>query len=173
VRNLQAIGDDLEALDARLSEAGGDVDAEREAGEALGAWFDALTAESWGAVDRVVAWLQDLEVRSKAKRAKAAELERAARGDEARAERVRGKLLEFVRRRGGRFTTPHWPLRVQGKGGVPALTLLVEPEALPDEFRDESTVYTPRKDEIRKRLEAGEDLPFAVLEERGVQLRIG
>jgi hypothetical protein len=173
MRNLQAIGDDLEALDVRLSEAGGDIDAEREAGEALGAWFDALTTESWGAVDRAVVWLKDLEVRAAAKRAEVASLTRAAQADEERADRVRARLLEFVRRRGGRFTTPLRTLRAQGNGGVRPLTLLVEAEDLPEEFCDVCTVYAPRKDEIRRRLEAGEDLPFAVLEERGVQLRIG
>lgn len=163
MRNLQAIGDDLEALDARLSKAGGDVDAEREAGEALGAWFDALTAESWGAVDRVVAWINDLEVRAAAKRAEVARLERDARAEEERAAAVKRKLLEFVKRRGGRFTTPLHPLRIQ-KNSNPALTLLVEPEDLPDEYREEETVYTPRNDLIRKQLAAGADLPFAVLE---------
>ncbi len=171
MRALQAIGDDLEALDALLGAVGGDV-TEADARAAVDAWFAELGPESTEAVDRAVAWMRDLEVRAAAKRAAVLEYEQNARAEERRAEMVKGRLLDFVKRRGGRFRTTLHPLRIQ-RNSTRALTLLVDPEALPEEFRDEETVYTARKDEIRKQLEAGAELPFAVLEEPGFHLRIG
>ncbi len=61
-------------------------------------------------------------------------------------------------------------LGIQKNGGKQPMQVYAEPED-PPEWAVKTTI-APNNDEIRKRLEAGEELPFAKLLDRGEQLRV-
>lgn len=52
------------------------------------------------------------------------------------------------------------------------MTLLLAPDQLPEEFRTQIINYKAKTEEIHLRLESGEDMNLAQLEERGTRLSI-
>lgn len=171
-RNLLAIGDDLEALDALLEEMGGDV-SEAEAEAAFDRWFAELGEERDAKLDRYAYYIADLEGRADTKRAMIEHLADRVRIEEGRAKWLKAKLFAFLKSRGQKKTeTQLHTFTICNNGGVVPVKVLVDPEQLPAEFRKEKVTYSANTDLIRERLLAGEKLEFASLGDRGQRLAI-
>lgn len=87
---------------------------------------------------------------------------------------LKNRLLMFFESHGINETiqTLHFKFRKQANGGVAPLVMNedVQPESLPERFV--KTVLVIDREEIRAALEAGEQLAFAKLGEKGEHLRI-
>lgn len=169
-RTLFDIGADLLALDQLLDDLDGDVtDASVEA--AVTAWTAELAADESRKLDNVVGYLRQLDMEEAAARAQAEQWQQKARSRAGRAawmkELVRRHLLASGRTRAA--TETGHTVSVVGNGGKVPLDLSpVDPDALPDRFT--RRVLDPEA--VRAALEAGEELPFARLGERGSHVRV-
>jgi hypothetical protein len=171
-RALWTIGDDLEALDALLSEVGGDV-TEEAAEAAVEAWFAELREEESAKLDRYGRFLASLDTRAKLLRDEVRRCEAAARAEENKSKRLRDRLLAYLQASGETSrTSTLYRFTVARAGGAAGLDVDVPVEQLPERFRETVTTYKARSDAIRAALAAGEALPFARLRERGVYLKI-
>lgn len=99
MRTLNEIGADLEALDALLSDVGGDV-TEEAAAEAVDAWLAELKTERNAKLDRFAAYMADLTARAAAKKTEAARLTARASAEENRVKFLKARLLYFMQRHG-------------------------------------------------------------------------
>ena len=171
---LFAIGADELALMDLLVEAGGDIsDPATEA--AVDAWAAELATRRGEKLDSVDALLKQLAMHHMACQEEAqAWTWRAARHAKA-AESVRGVVSRYLAAAGLTKVESAKGVRfaLVANGGKRAVRLdATPPEDLPARFARTVTTTTPDKDAIRKALEAGESLDFAVLEERGTRLSI-
>lgn len=178
MRTLNEIGADLESLDALLAEVGGDV-TEEAAEAAVDAWLSELGHERDAKLDRYAAYIADLKARSDAKKAEAKRLTDRAKVEDNRVEMLKTRLLWFFQAQGlKKVETNLHAFTVANNGGKVPISLLVDPEALPYEYREHVVSYRAKTDEIRAKLEAGEQVvdatgqPVAILGQRGQSLRI-
>lgn len=167
---LELARDEIQArLDILLAASGGEVTDEIDAladellaaDEAVEAKFDA-----YGQVIRSLLTKADgLEERIAALDARRVTASKTA-------DRLKARLKDYMERKGLARVEGEWfRFRVQANGGV--LPLVFDPDAAPAEGADFCrAVWEWDKEEIRRSLEAGHDLPFAHLGERGSNLRI-
>jgi len=127
---LYAIADDLLAVDALLTESGGELTPEIEA--ALASLNEVLV----GKVDAIASYIRDCAAKAAALREEADVLTAKRRTEENKV----GRLKEYVRFHMDRLGETKlagaiWTFALQANGGRPALTVLVAPEQLPALFR--------------------------------------
>jgi hypothetical protein len=170
--SLFRIGLDLAALDALLEEAGEGAD-ERDL-ETVAAFAAELAANLDTKLTGCVAWVKEQEALAKVARDEARRLTDVAAKREAAVKRLKGMILEILQAQGlKRIDTPLGAVRVQANGGTAPVVLdpcLVVSTLPPSCVR---TVVEPVKEEIRKRLEAGEVIAGCSLGDRGASVRIG
>lgn len=167
---LYEIGQDLDALEGLLAEAGGDV-SEADAEQAIDAWL----AESEGALkeklDSYGALIREFEERGKARKAEADRLNALASVDTNAAKRLKDRLRWFFEARGiDKVESPRFRFTLANNGGKAPVDVLLPAEALPEWCQRISV--SADVEAIRAKLEAGEALEFAALRERGKHVRV-
>lgn len=192
-RTLWEIGSDLEALEALLTEVGGDV-SEEEAEAAIDAWLAETSEAEAQKLDRYGALIRSLEARAEIQEAESARLLERARVNRNAVSRLKDRLLMHLDRTGRTKAEGYlYAFTVANNGGkLPLLTDDVDPMQVAPRFRRASLVLDAPTDEtldalreqcrrldvmldgeaIRAALDAGEDVPFARYGERGRHLRI-
>lgn len=126
-------------------------------------------------VDGYCALIQTLESRAKVRRGEARRLTELARVDENKASRLKSFLLHiFQRHDWKRVDGPRFRATRCRNGGKQPLSVdtNVDLDAIPERFVDVEVVRRINSDAIREALEAGEELDFAELGERGEHIRI-
>lgn len=117
-----------------------------------------------------------MEARARARATEAERLRRLAESDEKAVARLKNRLQWFFERHGlGKIETARFRLGLQNNGGK--LPLLITEDAKPEEAEERFHKVIPTrvefdKDAVRQALEAGEELPFAKLGERGKRIVI-
>lgn len=133
--------------------------------------LDGAREDLSGKLDGIAALITSLAATAKARREEADRLTRLARSDEARADRLRVFLSDYLRLRGiDRIDTPRYRLTFAKNGGLAPLRVDLPPEELPDEYV--RAKLSPDNEAIREALARGEELPWARLDERETVLRI-
>jgi molybdopterin biosynthesis enzyme len=111
-----------------------------------------------------------MRARADIRKAEAERLARRAQVDEASADWLASRLLAALDSRGMRkVETDRYAVSVVGNGGK--APLLVDGD-VPAEFLKTVTKVEPDRERIRLAIEAGQDVPFARLGERGKRLAI-
>lgn len=166
--SLYDIGENLAALDALLEESQGELTPEIEA------WMREYGLAEKEKVDRYGAYAKELDATTKALKEEEERLAARRKATLNKIERLKFLADGYLVQRGitkveGKLFT----IARQKNGGKPALTLLVQPEALPDAYRVTVTTVNPDKEKLRAAVEAGEPgiETLARLEEPGYSVR--
>ena len=171
-RTLYDIGDDLETIEALLLEVGGDVTNE-QAEAAIDEWLQESQGELKWKVDRYVGLIRELQARADARNEEAERLHDRSTVDRNAADRLKARLKEFFERHDiKKLETDHFNVSVAKNGGKTPIQWMewLDPHTLPDEFQ--LRVIDVDKEAVRAALEAGQNLFFAQLGQRGTNLRI-
>jgi hypothetical protein len=163
---LYEISNDLHLIEDLLTQESGEIDIELER------WFDQVHIDKREKIDRYCQLLRELESRSAQRKEEATRLMTLARIDANGAARLKNRLLEFFEEHSIRkLETPRFRVSIAANGGkLPLITLADDLERIPDEYVE--IKRSLKTDEVREAIEAGEDVWFAILGERGVHLRI-
>jgi hypothetical protein len=170
-QTLLDITEDMAAIDELLAESGGEITPETEG--TLDAWFAELDTNFTGKVDNYCALITEIECRAAVRKAEADRLYDRAKVDENAAKALRERLrFVWELRAMGKVQTSRYTVSLAKNGGKAALDVRVGAEDLPAWAVKTETVVTVDKDAIRSRLEAGEQLDFASLMQRGNRIAI-
>lgn len=176
-RTLFDISEEYRALDYLLAEQGGDLTSEE-----VETYVDSLLEEMGRVrselaekVDGYVTLLAELDARAELRRAESKRLSTRARIDEDHAKYLKERLKDRLTALGFKsLETPRYRVTVAINGGK--VPVLVSPDWNPDfmreQFYNKVVNYELDKDAIRAALEAGEDVAYCELGERGTSLRI-
>lgn len=168
-RTLFNISEDLEKLNELLDEAGNDTQQK----ELLSEWFNDLGTERDRKLDSYAALAAEMLARAEVRKAEARRMMELAQKDEKRAQLLKERLKWFFETHNLKtIETPRYHLSLTKNGGKAPLILKneLEPKTLPERFQKVS--IDPNMTAIREALEAGEQLDFATLGNRGTNLRI-
>jgi len=168
---LLDISDDMKALDDLLFEAGGDI-TDPEVETAIDDWMDSLDDNFKAKVDNYAALITEIEARSAARKAEAERLRDRAKIDANTAESLKAQLeYVFEQRQIKKIETKRYTIGLRKHGGKLPLDL---DDVRPDELspRFQRVQIDVDRTAIREALEAGEELKFARLGERGQSLSI-
>jgi len=128
--SLYELGEQWQALEAALVESGGELTPEVEAA------FAALGAIESHKVDSYAAVVRSFSAYLEAVKAEEAELRTKRKVAEAAIERLKGRLLDYMRERGVReLRGTTWRAAIQRNGGLRPMSLLVAAEELPPAFQ--------------------------------------
>ena len=170
-QTLLDITEDMAAIDELLAESGGEITPETEG--TLDAWFAELDTNLTGKVDNYCALITEIECRAAVRKAEADRLYDRAKIDENAAKALRERLrFVWELRSMGKLQTSRYTVSLAKNGGKAPLDVRVGAEELPAWAVKTETVVTVDKDAIRSRLEAGEELDFASLMQRGNRIAI-
>lgn len=165
-RTLFEITGDMMAFFDLLDEAESDEDANR----ILESWFDEHHAELKNKADGYAAIVREFEYRAEARDAEAKRLADSARAMKNRSRNLKYRFLGAMQFLGmDRLDTDINTFRICANGGKQPLDIH-DPQRIPEEF----IRHVPEidRDKIRETLEAGKEVPGAILQERGQHLRI-
>lgn len=171
---LLEITEDLSALDTLLCELGGDV-SDEQAGAAIDKWLAELGGALECKIDNYAALIRSKEARAEVRDAEAKRLANRVRIDRRGADFLKSRLKAVLEQRHlKKLETARFVVSVQGNGGVRPLDVHLPVEQLPEWARrtPPAPPVEANTEEIRRRLEAGETLDFAVLGDRGTRLAI-
>lgn len=170
-QTLLDITEDMAAIDELLAESGGEITQETEG--TLDAWFAELDTNLTGKVDNYCALITEIEARAAVRKAEADRLYERAKVDENAAKALRERLrFVWELRELGKVQTSRYTVSLAKNGGKAPLDVRVGAEDLPAWAVKTETVVTVDKDAIRARLDAGEQLDFASLMQRGNRISI-
>lgn len=150
-QTLDAIEDDLDALDSILAELGGDI-TEADAEAAIDRWLEEMGEARDAKLNGYARRIHGLETNAAAKRSEELRLAQARKRDETSADWLKRRLLGFVQRRGmaikGKETrqleTTLFRFTETMNGGKRAITYLVAPADLPEALRVDVITLTVR-----------------------------
>jgi Siphovirus Gp157 len=168
-RSLFSISEDLERLNELLDEIGDDTQQQ----ELLSEWLQQLGTERDRKLDGYAALISEMQARAEARKSEAQRLMELAKADERRAQLLKERLKWFFESQQLKtIETTRYRLSLAKNGGKAPLILRsdLSPHQLPERFR--TTSIEPNTNAIRAALEAGENLDFASLGDRGTSLRI-
>lgn len=175
VRTLLEIGDDIRALDNLIEEAGGEL-SRPEVEAAFVALFEQLACEEAGKLDGCVNYIRRLESEVSLARSEADQYLQHARVREARIDRFKRFLIDYLNRTGRTKATTLTgrTVAVQANGGKPPVRLVesIDPATVPDHLVQVKRLLDIEA--IRRGLEEGDPdaKKIAMLAERGQHLRI-
>lgn len=168
------IGTELYALLDLLEESGGEITDENR--EAFDAFQKEIELNQGEKIDRVVNLIHETDgLRALAQ----AEADRYQKGASVKANAVKSlkgflfNYLQFTQQT--KLVTPTArTVSIVGNGGLKPIEYVpdIDPKELSDEFVTTRTVVELNRDAVRQALEAGRELPFAKLCERGKRLAI-
>lgn len=169
MRALYEISEDLRLLEDTLL-----VAEDEEAAEMLASWADELRNEQEAKVEGVIRMLREAAARAEARRAEAQRFTALAQRDERLVDRLKKLVLEDMESLAlRRLETPSFRLSRCRNGGL--VPIRFDPHAEPADVDERWQRLPPPEwdtEAIRAALEAGEELEFAALGERGHHLRI-
>jgi hypothetical protein len=169
-RTLYEISADLQALEMLLTEVGGELPDE-VAEAAIDSWLEETAGATREKVDNYCALIRELEARRDTRKAEAKRLAERAGIDDGVVDRLKTRLLWFFEAHAIKtLETTRFRVTAAQNGGLQPLIITAPLEDIPDEFIE--FVRKPMNPIIRELLEAGENLPFAELGERGKSIRI-
>lgn len=169
---LFEIGSDVIALEELLSDIGGDV-TDEQVERAFDEWFAEIGDDVKTKLDSYVTLIAEFEARAEARKAEAQRLGKRAITDSNKAEQLRARLKIFFERTGKtKIETARYTIAIAKNGGKIPVEIGVSPDLLPIRFQRIVTNISADTDALRAMLEAGEELSFARLGERGTHLRI-
>lgn len=169
-RTLFNISADLNQLNLLLDELEGD---DEESRQLITSWLAKLGEERDRKLDNYAALISELEAKASVRKAEAKRLAELAASDEKRAEMLKERLKWFFESNQLKTVdTTRYKLTLTKHGGKAPLILdnSISPTELPEKFQKVSV--EPDKSAIRAALDAGEDLDFARLGDRGTSIRI-
>lgn len=171
-KSLFQISDDLKSLDNALADCDGS-----EQDPIFLDWFEKLATatleERNTKLDNYGALISELEARSLARTEEAKRLQTLAKTDSNKAKRLKERLKFFFEQHGyGKIETDRYRFSLVKNGGKSPVVLNddYDPCDMPEEFTRLERMADLAA--IREALEAGEELEFAALGERGTSLRI-
>jgi hypothetical protein len=165
-RTLFEITDDMMAFYDLLDEAEDD----QTASEILEKWFDENFGRLKDKADGYAAIVREFEHRAEAREAEARRLAESARACKNRSQSLKYRFLSAMELLGmDRLDTDVNSFRVCANGGKPPLDIY-EPNRIPEEFIRQ--VPEIDREKVRQALEAGREVPGAILQSRGQHLRI-
>lgn len=171
-QTLFQIGADAQALNDLLVELEGDI-SDPAVAEAIDEWLQ----ETGDALDKKLdgygALIREREALAAARKAEAQRLLDLAKTDENTVKRLKDRLQFFFENNGiSKQETARFKFSLAANGGK--APVIIDGNYKPDEvpFSFQKQVVDFDKEEIRKALEAGDELSFARLGERGRSLRI-
>lgn len=168
---LYEITEDMKALAEILGEVEGDITDERVAAT-VDQWFAETDGDFRRKADGYAAFIVELEARAKARKEEADRLATRAKIDRGTADWLRERLKRAMTELGMKTVeTARFKVCVQGNGGMQPLEIAAADARTLPEWAQAIEV-SPDRDAIRKRLDAGEELPFARLMPRGTRLSI-
>lgn len=169
---LYELSQDLLALEALLTETGGEI---TDDDAALEVWFDELGEQRDAKIDGYCALIREFEARAEARELEAKRLMALAGSDTNNAKRLKARLKGFFEAQGiKKLETARFRLSVQANGG--ALPVIVpegwekEPASAPEAFQ--RRVIQLDKEAIREAIRNDDETHGASLGERGNHLRI-
>lgn len=168
-RSLFSISDDLEKLHELLDESGDDIQQQ----ELIAQWFEQLETERDRKLDDYCALISEIVARAEVRKTEAKRLMELAATDENKARLLKERLKWFLETHNFKtLETPRYRLLVAKNGGKTPVILKdgLTPTQLPERFQKVSIDLNTTA--IREALEAGENLDFAQLGDRGTSLRI-
>ncbi|MBD2180493.1 siphovirus Gp157 family protein [Aerosakkonema funiforme] len=169
-RTLFGISADLSQLNVLLDELDGD---DEESKQLITSWLEELGEERDRKLDNYAALISELEAKAAVRKAEAKRLAELAAADEKRAQMLKERLKWFFEVNNLKTVdTARYKLSMTKHGGKAPLLLdeSVSPTELPEKFQ--KITVEPDKTAIRAALEAGEELEFAQLGDRGTSIRI-
>ncbi len=171
MRRLFDIGEDLLAIDGLIDDLDGDI-SDPAVDAALGMWLNESETEEGVKLDGYAGYIRQLEHEADVAKAEAEEYRRRAQTRENRVAWLKARLIQHLQRTGRTkvATATGRTVAVQSNGGRRPVTFieLFDADSIPIEF----TKRVVDDEAIRAALEAGQELNFAHLGERGVHLRI-
>lgn len=168
-KSLFHISEDLVMLQEMLEH----VDTDSEQVNEILAFLENGQKELLHKLDNYAELICELTARSEARKQRAKEMTELAKADEALVKRLKTTLQYFFEAKGiSRQDTDRHRITLAKNGGKLPVVFndAVMPENMPEKYQ--ITVISPNTDAIRADLEAGENLPFAKLGDRGQSLRI-
>ncbi len=168
-RSLFNISEDLEKLNELLDEVSNDAQQQ----ELLSQWFAQLGEERDRKLDAYATLVAEMLARAEVRKAEAKRMMELAHSDEKKAQLLKERLKWFFETHQLKtIETTRYRLSIVKNGGKAPLILKAGllPNQLPKQFQTVS--IEPNTNAIRAALEAGEDLDFATLGDRGTSLRI-
>lgn len=167
--NLFDLSQNQQALHDLLCEIGGDVtDAHVEA--TISEWIGEMEANEQDVLQRLGVVIKRLAGDAVTAKEEAQRLAQLAKVRENGADRLKGRVLEYMQRNSKkRIDTPTFVFRVQKNGQAP-LDIMVPAEELPKKFQ--RVTVEADKVAIRTALAAGEQVAGAVLLDAGEHLRV-
>jgi hypothetical protein len=170
-RTIWDISADMAALESLLWESGGEITPQVD--QAITAWEAEIQGDLHGKLENYARLIHELEARSKARAEEAKRIAALAKADATAAENLRERLrLLWEARALGKIDTPNFRFSLARNGGKAPLDIHGDIESMPVWAVKRETLVYPDKDAIRARLEAGEQLEFATLMERGNRISI-
>lgn len=169
-RTLFNLSDEISQLNVLLDELDGD---DTESKQLLTNWLEQLGEERDRKLDNYAALISELQAKAAVRKAEAKRLAELAAADEKRAQMLKERLEWFFSvNKLKTVETTRYKLSLAKNGGKAPLILdeSLSPTQLPEKFQKISVEVD--KTAIRAALEAGEDLDFAHLADRGTSIRI-
>lgn len=167
-RTLFNISDDIQHLNSMLD----DLD-DTEQQQLIAEWLEHLEAERASKLDNYAALIAELEAKAEIRKKEAKRLMELAQSDENRAKMLKERLKYFFEtNKLKKIETDRYKLSLVKHGGKAPLILDESKpvEELPERFQRVSLEADTKA--IRQALEAGEELDFARLGDRGASIRI-
>lgn len=170
--SVYALGQEFQALDDILLETG--EGATEDDATVVAQWLADLEGSFEDKLRNCIAWVREQEGAADVAEAEAKRLKRLAEVRRNAVARLKDTIREVFDAQGiKRIDTDLGAVRIVANGGKAPLLLdeTINVDALPEGCK--RVVVEPVKDEIRKRLEAGEQIPGARIGERGSRLAMG
>lgn len=169
-KTIFELSDEILQLDALLEALGEDEDGLKVV---LDRYMSSLHEGLETKLDNYASYIRELETRSEARKAEANRILHRSKMDANKAERSKKALQWFFMTHDMKTCeTPKHRISLCTNGGVQPISINVPVEELPAEYVREIITYKPDMELIREKLQAGEELPFATLEERRQSIRI-
>jgi hypothetical protein len=170
--SLLDITEDMSALDALLTENGGDI-SDPAVMDAVDRWFAENESNLRLKADGYAAFIQEQKLLAESRKSEADRMAAKAKRNQATADFMAGRLKATMEQLGlPKIETARFTIAVQGNGGKQPVDVFGAIDQLPEWAKRAKTIIEPDKDKIRERLEAGDTLEFAVLQPRGTRLAI-
>lgn len=169
-RSLFNITEDLLALERILFETGGDI-TDPAVSEVVDQWFDELQGDLNSKVENYCSLIKDIEIRASNRKREEERIRRLRQVDENIVKSLKTRMQQALDvLQIPRVNTGLFRVTVANNGGKQPMVL--DETNVPAEYMATRIVTEVNKDLVRSHLEAGDDLPFAQLKERGRSLRI-
>ena len=167
-KTLFEINEEIFGLNALLDEVEGDDEQQKAI---LENYASSLQDDLEKKLDNICAFASELDARALARKNEAERLLQRSKVDANKAVRLKEMLKWFFASHELKtYETTRYRITLAMNGGK--LPLLVDPELLSEEYINEVISYVPDTDLIRGLLESGQEVPGAMLGERGCSIRI-